>query len=72
MSFPEGATIGLILRQVFPPFLAALAVAPVIAAREAVHEHADPIAIAALAAVPALVIAGCVVAYLRTRKSVVF
>ena len=54
MSFPEGATIGLILRQAFPPFLAALAVAPVIAAREAVHQHGDPIAIAALATVPAL------------------
>lgn len=72
LTFPEGATVGLILRQVFPPFLAALAVAPVIAAREAVHEHSDPIAIAALAAVPALVIAGCILAYLRTRKSVVF
>lgn len=72
LTFPEGATIGLILRQVFPPFLAALAVAPVIAAREAVHQHGDPIAIAALAALPAIVIAGCVLAYLRTRKSVVF
>jgi hypothetical protein len=72
MSFPEGATIGLILRQVFPPFLAALAVAPVIAAREAVQEHADPIAIAALATVPAILIASCVLGYLRSRKSVVF
>ncbi len=71
-TFPEGATIGLILRQAFPPFLAALAIAPVIAAREAVHQHADPIAIAALAAVPAIVIAGGVLVYLRTRKSVVF
>ncbi len=72
LSFPEAATIGLILRQVFPPFLAALAIAPVIAAREAVHQHGDPIAIAALAAVPSLVIAAAVVAFLRTRKSVVF
>ena len=69
---PRRATIGLILRQAFPPFLAALAVAPVIAAREAVHQHGDPIAIAALAAIPALVIAAGVVAFLRTRKSVVF
>lgn len=72
ISFPEAATIGLILRQAFPPFLAALAVAPVIAAREAVHQHGDPIAIAALATLPALVIAGGVIAFLRTRKSVVF
>jgi hypothetical protein len=71
-TFPEGATIGLILRQAFPPLLAALAIAPVIAAREAVHQHSDPIAIAALAALPAIVIAGCVLIYLRTRKSVVF
>jgi hypothetical protein len=72
ISFPEAATIGLILRQAFPPLLAALAVAPVIAAREAVRQHGDPIAIAALAAVPALVIAAGVVAFLRSRKSVVF
>jgi hypothetical protein len=72
ISFPEAATIGLILRQAFPPFLAALAVAPVIAAREAVHQHGDPIAIAALATVPALVIAAAVVAFLRSRKSVVY
>jgi hypothetical protein len=72
LSFPEAATIGLILRQAFPPFLAALAIAPVIAAREAVHQHGDPIAIAALAAVPALVIAAAVLAFLRSRKSVVF
>lgn len=72
MSFPEGATIGLILRQAFPPFLAALAVAPVIAAREAVQQDGDPIAIAALATLPAIAIAGGIVAYLRTRKSVVF
>ena len=70
--FPKAATIGLILRQAFPPFLAALAVAPVIAAREAVQQHGDPIAIAALATLPAIVIAGGVVAFLRTRKSVVF
>jgi hypothetical protein len=72
MSFPEAATIGLILRQAFPPLLAALAVAPVIAAREAIHQHGDPIVVAAIATVPALVIAGCVIAFLRTRKSVVF
>jgi hypothetical protein len=72
ISFPEAATIGLILRQAFPPILTALAVAPVIAAREAVHQHGDPLAIAALAAVPALVIAAGVVAFLRSRKSVVF
>jgi hypothetical protein len=72
MSFPEAATIGLILRQAFPPFLVALAVAPVVAAREAVAQHGDPIAVAALATVPALVIAGCIIAFLRTRKSVVF
>jgi hypothetical protein len=72
LSFPEGATIGLILRQAFPPFLAALAVAPVIAAREAVAHHSDPIKIALIATVPAIVIAACVVAFLRTRKSVVF
>ena len=73
ISFPEGATIGLILRQAFPPFLAALAVAPVIAAREAVHQHGDPFADRRCSPrVPALVIAGCVVAFLRTRKSVVF
>lgn len=72
MSFPEAATIGLIFRQVFPPLLVALAVAPVIAAREAVQEHADPIGIAALATVPALLIAAAVIAFLRTRKSVVF
>ncbi len=72
LSFPEGATIGLILRQAFPPFLVALAVAPVIAAREAVHQHGDPIAIAALATVPAIVIVGGILAFLRTRKSVTF
>ena len=72
LSFPEAATIGLILRQAFPPLLVALAIAPVIAAREAVHQHGDPIAIAALATVPALVIAAAVVVFLRTRKSVVF
>ena len=72
LSFPEAATIGLILRQAFPPFLAALAIAPVIAAREAVHQHGDPVAIAALATIPALVIAAAVVAFLRSRKSVVF
>jgi hypothetical protein len=72
MSFPEGATIGLILRQAFPPFLAALAVAPVIAAREAAQQGGDPIAISALAALPAIVISGAIVAFLRTRKSVVF
>ncbi len=72
MSFPEAATIGLILRQAFPPLLAAAAVAPVIGAREAIHQHGDPIAVAALAAIPAIVIAGCVIAFLRTRKSVVF
>jgi hypothetical protein len=71
-TFPEAATIGLILRQAFPPLLTALAVAPVIAAREAVHQHGDPIEIAALAAIPALVIAAAVVAFLRSRKSVVF
>jgi hypothetical protein len=72
MSFPEAATIGLILRQAFPPFLAALGVAPVIAAREAIQQHGDPIAVAALATLPAIFIAGCVIAFLRTRKSVVF
>ncbi len=72
MTFPEGATIGLILRQAFPPLLAALAIAPVIAARAAVQNHSDPIAIAALAAVPAILIASLVLVYLRTRKSVVF
>ncbi|MGZ4734314.1 MAG: hypothetical protein ACXVJW_14125 [Acidimicrobiia bacterium] len=72
ISFPEAATIGLILRQAFPPLLAALAIAPVIGAREAVHQHGDPFEVAALACVPALVIAGAVVAFLRTRKSVVF
>lgn len=72
MSFPEAATIGLIFRQVFPPLLVALAIAPVIGAREAVHQHGDPIQVAALAAIPALVIAAVIVAFLRTRKSVVF
>ena len=72
MSFPEAATIGLILRQVFPPLLCAIAVAPVLAAREAVHQHGDPIQIALLATIPALVISGAVVAFLRTRRSVVF
>jgi hypothetical protein len=72
MSFPEAATIGLIFRQVFPPLLVAIAVAPVIGAREAVHQHGDPFQVALLAAIPALVIAGGVVAFLRTRKSVVF
>jgi hypothetical protein len=72
ISFPEGATIGLILRQGFPPFLAALAVAPVIAAREAVKQHGDPIAVAALATLPALLITAGVIGYLRSRKSVVF
>jgi hypothetical protein len=72
MSFPEAATIGLIFRQVFPPLLVAIAIAPVIGAREAVHQHGDPFQVALLAAIPALVIAGGVVAFLRTRKSVVF
>jgi len=72
LSFPEMATIGLIFRQAFPPLLAAIAVAPVVAAREAVHQHGDPIQIALLATIPALVIAGGVVAFLRSRKSVVF
>jgi hypothetical protein len=72
MSFPEGATIGLILRQAFPPFLVALAVAPVIAARVAVDHDGDPFAIAALATLPAILIASCIVAFIRTRKSVVY
>jgi hypothetical protein len=72
MSFPEAATIGLIFRQVFPPLLVAIAIAPVVGAREAVHQHGDPFQVALLAAIPALVIAGGVVAFLRTRKSVVF
>jgi hypothetical protein len=72
MTFPEAATIGLIFRQVFPPLLVALAIAPVIGAREAAHQHGDPFQVALLAAIPALVIAAGVVAFLRTRKSVVF
>ncbi len=72
MSFPEAATIGLIFRQVFPPLLVAIAIAPVIGAREAVHQHGDPFQVALLSAIPALVIAAGVVVFLRTRKSVVF
>jgi hypothetical protein len=72
MSFPEAATIGLIFRQVFPPLLVALAIAPVIGAREAVHQHGDPFEVALLSTIPALLIAAAVVAFLRTRKSVVF
>jgi len=72
MAFPEGATIGLILRQAFPPFLVALAIAPVIAAREAVDANGDPFAIAALATLPAILIASCIVAFLRTRRSVAY
>ena len=70
---PFKFTLGdLIFRQVFPPLLVAIAIAPVIGAREAVHQHGDPFQVALLAAIPALVIAGGVVAFLRTRKSVVF
>lgn len=72
LSFPEAATIGLILRQAFPPALVAVAVAPVVAAREAVLEHGDPFGIAVLAALPAVVISIGVIAFLRSRRSVVF
>jgi hypothetical protein len=72
LGFPEAATLGLILRQAFPPLLIAIAIAPVIAAREAVLDHGDPFAVAALATIPSIVIAAGVFAYVRTRKTVVF
>lgn len=72
LSFPEAATIGLILRQVFPPALVAVAVAPVVAAREAVLQHGDPFGVSVLAALPALVISIGVISFLRSRRSVVF
>lgn len=71
-GFPEAATMGLILRQAFPPLLIAIAIAPVVAAREAVLQHGDPFGVAAIAAVPSLVIAAGVFAYVRTRKTVVY
>jgi hypothetical protein len=69
---PEAASVGLILRQAFPPLLAALAIAPVIAAREAAANAGDPIGAAVTAAFPALVIAAAVIGFISTRKSVVF
>jgi hypothetical protein len=72
LGSPEMATMGMILRQAFPPLLAALAVAPVIAAREAVAAKSDPFVVALNAALPALIIAALVVAFLRSRKWVVY
>ena len=72
LSFPEAATIGLILRQAFPPALVAAAVAPVVAARVAVQEHGDPFGVSLLAALPAIAISIGVIAFLRSRRSVVF
>jgi hypothetical protein len=72
LGSPEAATIGMILRQAFPPLLAALAVAPVIGAREAVAAGSDPFLTAANAALPALIISAAVVGFLRTRKWVVY
>jgi hypothetical protein len=70
---PEAASVGLILRQAFPPLLAALAIAPVIAAREAAASAGgDPIGAAVTAAFPAVVIAAAVIGFIRTRKSVRF
>jgi hypothetical protein len=72
LGFPEAATMGMILRQGFPPVLCAVAVAPVIAAREAVANGSDPFVVAVNAALPALIISAGIVGFLRTRRSVVF